>query len=117
MKFTTETQNAPTLFDLDFQRAAGDVFFGLLYLFGDVRWKRQIHLNFKISVGEGERNGLAAQDAFGPRIEHVLNNVFEFVYLRADDRASYGDVVRVVAVIRNAGVRNLGLVAEDESGR
>lgn len=36
------------------------------------------------------------------------------VYLRADNRASYGDVVRVVAVIRNAGVRNLGLVAEDE---
>lgn len=39
------------------------------------------------------------------------------VYLRADDRASYGDVVRVVAVIRNAGVRNLGLVAEDEDNR
>ena len=39
------------------------------------------------------------------------------VYLRADDRASYGDVVRVVAVIRNAGVRNLGLVAEDENNR
>lgn len=39
------------------------------------------------------------------------------VYLRADDRAEYGDVVRVVAVIRNAGVRNLGLVAEDENNR
>lgn len=39
------------------------------------------------------------------------------VYLRADDRATYGDVVRVVAVIRNAGVRNLGLVAEEEEGR
>ncbi len=36
------------------------------------------------------------------------------VYLRADNRAAYGDVVRVVAVIRNAGVRNLGLVAEEE---
>ena len=39
------------------------------------------------------------------------------VYLRADNRASYGDVVRVVAVIRNAGVRNLGLVAEDEEAK
>jgi len=39
------------------------------------------------------------------------------VYLRADDKAEYGDVVRVVAVIRNAGVRNLGLVAEDENNR
>lgn len=36
------------------------------------------------------------------------------VYLRADSRAAYGDVVRVVAVMRNAGVRNLGLVAEEE---
>ena len=39
------------------------------------------------------------------------------VYLRADDRASYGDVVRVVAIIRNSGVRNLGLVAEDEESK
>ncbi len=36
------------------------------------------------------------------------------VYLRADSRAAYGDVVRVVAVMRTAGVRNLGLVAEEE---
>lgn len=41
----------------------------------------------------------------------------EAVYLRADNRASYGDVVRVVAVIRNSGVRNLGLVAEDEESK
>ena len=39
------------------------------------------------------------------------------VYLRADNRASYGDVVRVVAIIRNSGVRNLGLVAEDEESK
>jgi biopolymer transport protein TolR len=36
------------------------------------------------------------------------------VYLRADGRAEYGDVVRVLAVIRAAGVTNVGLVAEEE---
>ena len=37
------------------------------------------------------------------------------VYLQADDRVSYGDVVRVLAVVRGAGVQNVGLVAADES--
>ena len=37
------------------------------------------------------------------------------VYLQADDRVPYGDVVRVLAVVRGAGVQNVGLVAADES--
>jgi biopolymer transport protein ExbD/biopolymer transport protein TolR len=37
------------------------------------------------------------------------------VYLRADARAAYGDVVRVLAVIRGAGVSDVGLVAEPEA--
>ena len=36
------------------------------------------------------------------------------IYLRADRGAPYGDVVRVLAVIRAAGVENVGLVTEDE---
>lgn len=36
------------------------------------------------------------------------------VYLRADSRVPYGDVVRALAVIRGAGVQNVGLVAEQE---
>ncbi|MGE0353804.1 MAG: ExbD/TolR family protein [Gemmatimonadales bacterium] len=36
------------------------------------------------------------------------------VYLRADSRVPYGDVVRVLAVIRTAGVSDVGLVAEEE---
>lgn len=36
------------------------------------------------------------------------------VYLRADRRVPYGDVVRVLAIIRGAGVNDVGLVAEDE---
>ncbi len=37
------------------------------------------------------------------------------VYLRADSRVAYGDVVRALAVIRASGIQNVGLVAEDES--
>jgi biopolymer transport protein ExbD len=36
------------------------------------------------------------------------------VYLRADQRVPYGDVVRVLAVIRGSGVSDVGLIAEDE---
>jgi len=37
------------------------------------------------------------------------------VYVRADSRVPYGDVVRVLAVIRTSGVRDVGLVAQDET--
>jgi biopolymer transport protein ExbD/biopolymer transport protein TolR len=36
------------------------------------------------------------------------------VYLRADQGVPYGDVVRVLAIVRAAGVQNVGLVAEEE---
>jgi biopolymer transport protein ExbD/biopolymer transport protein TolR len=36
------------------------------------------------------------------------------VYLRADERAMYGQVVRVLAVIQAAGIDQVGLVAESE---
>jgi biopolymer transport protein TolR len=39
------------------------------------------------------------------------------VYLRADKGVSYGEVIRVLAVIRTTGVQNVGLVAEDEEQR
>ncbi|MDX2192373.1 MAG: biopolymer transporter ExbD [Gemmatimonadales bacterium] len=39
----------------------------------------------------------------------------EAVYLRADGAAPYREVVRVLAVVRASGVRNVGLVAEDET--
>jgi len=37
------------------------------------------------------------------------------VYLRADGRVAYGRVVQVLAVIRAAGVQDVGLVAEPET--
>jgi biopolymer transport protein TolR len=39
------------------------------------------------------------------------------VYLQADTQVPYGDVVRVLAVIRSAGVHNVGLVAAEEESR
>jgi biopolymer transport protein TolR len=36
------------------------------------------------------------------------------VYLRSDHRASYGDVVRVLAAMQAAGVASVGLTTEDE---
>lgn len=40
------------------------------------------------------------------------------VYLRADQGVPYGSVVRVLAVIRQSGVQNVGLVAaEEDQGR
>jgi biopolymer transport protein ExbD/biopolymer transport protein TolR len=38
----------------------------------------------------------------------------EGVYLQADARVPYGEVVKVLAVIRTAGIANVGLVAADE---
>jgi biopolymer transport protein TolR len=37
------------------------------------------------------------------------------VYLRADSRVGYGVVVQVLAVIRGAGIADVGLVAEPET--
>jgi len=37
------------------------------------------------------------------------------IYLRADRSVPYGDVVRVLAIIRTSGIRDVGLVAEPES--
>jgi biopolymer transport protein ExbD/biopolymer transport protein TolR len=38
------------------------------------------------------------------------------VYLRADAGANYGDVVRVLAIMRSSGVPDVGLVVEPEGG-
>ncbi len=39
------------------------------------------------------------------------------VYIRADERARYGDVVRVLALVRAAGIEDVGMVVEDEVSR
>ena len=37
------------------------------------------------------------------------------IYLRADRRAAYGTVVRVLALMRSSGIEDVGLVAEEET--
>jgi len=39
------------------------------------------------------------------------------VYLRADEGVPYGQVVKVLAVMRSSGTPDVGLVAEDENER
>jgi biopolymer transport protein ExbD/biopolymer transport protein TolR len=39
------------------------------------------------------------------------------VYIRGDRGASYGDVLRVVGAVQQAGITNVGLVAEPETRR
>jgi biopolymer transport protein TolR len=39
------------------------------------------------------------------------------VYLRADARVPYGEVLKLIAVIRMSGVSNVGLVAEEEQAQ
>lgn len=39
------------------------------------------------------------------------------VYIRADERARYGDVVRVLAIVRASGIEDVGMVVEDEVNR
>ncbi len=39
------------------------------------------------------------------------------VYVRADDAAQYGDVVRVMAALRASGITDVGLVAEPQESR
>jgi biopolymer transport protein TolR len=36
------------------------------------------------------------------------------VYIRGDERASYGSVIRVMAVVRMAGITDVGMIVEDE---
>lgn len=36
------------------------------------------------------------------------------VFIRGDTRASYGDVIRVLAVVRAAGIVDVGMVVQDE---
>ena len=39
------------------------------------------------------------------------------IYLRGDEGAAYGDVVQVLAILREVGLQNVSLVAEQQSGR
>ncbi len=61
-----------------------------------------------------DRDGMTL-DEFRAAFQAIINRRRPSgVFLRGDGRAPYGSVVRVLAVIREAGVADVGLVAEDE---
>jgi biopolymer transport protein ExbD len=44
--------------------------------------------------------------------DQISNRLDKTVYIRADARAKYGDVVKAVDAVRSAGVEDLGLLTE-----
>lgn len=80
-----------------------------------------------LSVRDGlivtvDRNGRVFVDRDGMSIEEFRAGIRAIVarrrpngvFIRGDARAPYGDVVRVLAAIREAGIGDVGMVAEDE---
>jgi biopolymer transport protein ExbD/biopolymer transport protein TolR len=58
------------------------------------------------------------EDEFAASFKTLAGNRGEGgIYLRADEGVPYGTIVRVLAIIKNAGVGDVGLVAEPESIR
>ena len=52
-------------------------------------------------------------DFLGEKLRRILENrVGKEVYLRADKRVSYGEVVRVMSEIKGAGIEKLGMLTE-----
>lgn len=52
----------------------------------------------------------------GPKLSAIMKEKpREIVYLRADDRAAYGSVVKVIAAVKRAGVEKLGMITEPET--
>ncbi len=70
----------------------------------------------EIFVGE-DRTPLSYSDFRSTFRAIVAARDPEGVYIRGDRRASYGDVVRVLAVVQAAGISNAGMVLEEEEFR
>lgn len=65
----------------------------------------------RIFIDEQEFTYAELQVAFQPLVDARAPNG---VFIRGDARASYGDVIRVLALVRAAGILDVGLVVEDE---
>jgi len=75
-----------------------------------VNMRGQIYLN----------DNLIGIDELGPKLQAILKlQPQRGVFLRADQSVRYGDVMKVIAAVKNAGVERLGMVTEppaDERG-
>jgi biopolymer transport protein TolR len=52
------------------------------------------------------------EDFIGELQQQIAMSGQEFVYLRADKALTYGDVVRIMELIKQAGVPHLGIITE-----
>ncbi len=57
-------------------------------------------------------NKITLDEVTGDVKDQLANRLDKTVYVRADARANYGDVVKVVDEVRSAGVENLGLLTD-----
>lgn len=64
-----------------------------------------------IFIDEQEFTYAELRVAFQPLVDARQPNG---VFIRGDARAPYGDVVRVLALVRAAGIEDVGMVVEDE---
>ncbi len=52
-------------------------------------------------------------EELGPKLQAILKlRPDRGVFLRADQNVRYGDVMRVIAAVKNAGIERLGMVSE-----
>ena len=68
----------------------------------------------QVAVGD-TRMSLAEFEANLPVL--IQNRQPEGVYLRGDEAATHGNVIRVLTAVRRAGVTNVGMVVEPEPRR
>jgi len=60
---------------------------------------------------------LNKQQVTGPQLAQQLGDILKnrrdkTVFFSGDDGASYGEVIKVMDIVRNAGAKNLGIVLE-----
>jgi biopolymer transport protein ExbD/biopolymer transport protein TolR len=67
----------------------------------------------QIALGEARVSSAEFRAAFGSLLATKKPSA---VYIRADRRVPYGEVIRVLAIVRTSGVKNVGLVAAEEDG-
>ncbi len=52
----------------------------------------------------------------GPKLRAIMKEKpRQIVYLRADDKAAYGTVVKVIAAVKAAGIDKLGMITQPET--
>ena len=80
--------------------------------------------DIQLVVNVDKNGGVLLNDArlTGPELETKLKAILRErpdrqVFLRADQDARYGDVVRAIAAIKGAGVERLGMVTEPPAER